>query len=720
MKKPNLTRNDLQKSFIKNKAAVAGFCYFCGIGTACFAFEFARTPYFGASKTIMIAIIAAAIIATVMLGASRKTRVAALILLSFAVGAIQFTVYDVNVRQPVFAQASVKTGETFDIQGVVVEKTELAFYQANYLIKTRSFANSTGSTQVLITAPDVHSVGAGDVVFAQATLCEFRNTGFFPERNYNLSRGVLLKGDADFIELIEHGGKSPVNHIADYNEFIKSKIGAAFPNDYGALLQAVFLGDKSRLSTELSQNVKVAGVAHYTAVSGLHLTMITHMFMLAFALTPYRNNRRVKFAALVLIVVTLAIFFNLTVSVTRAAIMLIICYGGELFMRKGNTLNSLGFALLIILAFEPYAVFDAGLIMSFSGTFGVGVLAPMLTPPQIATRAGEKGRRGRLVYASLNALIVSACASVCVLPASALYFGGISVWSPLTSVIVVPIFTVAAGAMVLYSLLAAFTATPIVALGQVCLLVAGVMSRIMCEIIELFARFSAAWVSLDYWFVPIWIILAIIAVAAVRLIYKSDIKAVKAACITVATLALMICAYNLNSVNSGKTYIKIYSDGVSALTIAEQSGTKIAVVTHDTPKAHEQLSAKTKGVTFVALLNSARNNSAAFAALADKASALEYAQPGAYGAYDISGKFTLDIAEGETTLTLQNGYRILYTRAANDNAAARRVNVVVGYNRVVNKRDFNSDYVVYVSRSVPIEFSHERSAYYEPVYLLIE
>jgi ComEC/Rec2-related protein len=660
-------------SVIRNKAAVVGFSYFSGIAAANFAGVFPAAVAMGCC-----------LVTALVLGVLRKAQVYALILLALGLGLLSFTIYDINTRQPVFEKA----GEAVNITGTVEEKRELGFYQATYLVKTDINGKST---KILLTAPDAHNINVGDEIESQAVLSELRDTAIFPERSYNLSRGVLLKGGADSVELVRHGSKSPIDHIRDYNTFIQGKISAAFPNEIGGLLRAVFFGDKSGLSGSASvqaQSIRVAGVAHYTAVSGLHMTMITHMFMLVFGLTAFRNNRRVKFAVLVCVVAALAIFFNLTMSVTRAAIMLIICYGGELFMRKGSTVNSLGFALLLILLLEPYAVFDAGLIMSFSGTFGVGVVAPAVT-------------KGKKINRIVESFIVSACASLCVLPASALFFGGISVLSPLTSVIIIPFFTVAAGAIVLYSV---FAPLPLFlgSIGQACLLVAGIMSKIMNEIIGFFGKLSGAWISLDYWFVPLWSALAIAAIVVIRLICKSNTKAVKAACLTVAALALMICVYNMNSVNSGRTYIKIYSDSVSAWAIVRQGNTEAVIVTADTPRAYEQISHLTP--TVISLLKSTRNNAEVFGGVTESA------------VYNISGKFVLDIHEDEAMLEIGD-FSILFTRAANDNASP--ANVTVAYNQVRKKRDFDSDCVVYVSRSVPIEHEFERNAYYEPVYLII-
>lgn len=617
-------------NIIKNKAAVIGFSYFCGILAANSVGIFP----------------AAAIIAALVFGLLRKSPAVTLMLFSVGIGALSFSIYDHTQRQPVFDAA----GETLTLTGTVEDRRELAFYQVNYTIKTE--INGV-TARVMITAPDSLEVGVGDVVKTTAILHEFRDSAVFPERSYNLTRGILLKGNADEVLLVTQGGKTPVGYIQDYNEYIRGRVISAFPDselNIGGLLCAVFLGDKSQLSAESAENIKISGVAHFTAVSGLHMTMITHMLMLFFALIPRRVSRRTRFALLLSTVVTLAVFFNLTVSVTRAALMLIIFYGGELFMRRGAVINSMGFALLIILLGSPYAAFDAGLLMSFSGTFGVGVVAPAII-----------GKRN--INPVANALIVSTCAAVCVLPIAALFFGGISILAPLVSVIILPFFVITAGAMTLFALTGGYISA--------FLLAAGIMSRIMNEIIAFFGRFEAAWISLEYWFMPFWIALAIIAVFAIRVIYKNDLKAIKAACITVATLALMICVYNASMTTCERTYITIYSDSVAATATVRRGNTEFVIVSNALPEQ---------------------------------------------GDYDISGKFMFTVGENEAILHAGD-FSMLFTRASNDNATPANITVASGWVR--EKRSFHCQYVVYVSRSIATE-SGELNAYFEPVYLMLK
>jgi len=458
-----------------------------------------------------------------------KNKAAFLSFFYFAVLAVIFGLFGERVFAEVYAFA----GQTVGITGIITEKSEYSGDYAAYTVKT-----DLGGLKTKITFfdRDIPS-DIGDEIAFTAKLSRLRDNQVFPERAYNYSKGILLKADLDSpVTVVNRGRGGITRYIKNYREYIKSEILTAFPNETGGLLCAFFLGDKSRLPDGLADNIKIAGANHFAAVSGLHLTLIVHAVMLFVGVTPIRAKRPLKFLLLFLIIVGFMIFFDLSKSVLRAGIMLIAYYGGELFYRKGSVINSLGFALVIILIVEPLACLDTGLILSVSGTIGVSLNI----------------YRGKSKF--LGVFLPAVSAAVCVLPASAVYFKGVSLLSPVASVALTPFFTVAAGALVLLLILAPIGA------GGFALLNAGGTAKIMLGIINFLGRFKAAYVNLDYAFVAYWAVFAVIAVVLTRLYYKNAEKPVKIGVLSICSLVVMICSYNYFAAK--KNYIEVVSDGV--------------------------------------------------------------------------------------------------------------------------------------------------------------
>jgi len=453
-----------------------------------------------------------------------------------------------------FKQVYAFDGQAAEISGVITEKSEYSGDYASYTVKTEIDGVKTKVTLFATDSGD--TANRGDRVTFTARLSRLRDNQAFPERAYNYSKGILLKADAvtPIAVIGRNSRKSPADLIRSYNRYVKAQITAAFPNDVGGLLCAVFLGDKSMLSDKLADNIKTAGASHFASVSGLHMTLIIHMLMAVIGLTPLRNRRIAKFVLFLFVIIGFMIFFDLSKSVLRAGVMLIVYYGAGLFYRKGSTLNSLGVALIVILTVEPLACLDAGLILSVSGTFGVGVVSG----------AVYKGRSE-----ILRSLIASASATLCVLPAAAVYFKGISALSPITSLALTPFFMVAAASLTVLLVFAPL------GFGGPFLFAAGLAAKAMLMIINLLGSAKAAYINLDYAFVPYWVGFAAIAVIVIRLCYKNAAETVKAGVLTVCALGVMICSYNYFAAR--RNYIEVRSDGEFGVIVLRRGGNSVSI-----------------------------------------------------------------------------------------------------------------------------------------------
>jgi len=481
---------------------------------------------------------------------SVKNKAAVLGFGYFAVLAVVFGLFGERTFKNVYAL----DGRTVEISGAVTEKSEYSGDFASYTVKTE--INGV-KVKVTLFTPDLgNSADYGDRVTFTARLSRLRDNQGFPERAYNYSKGILLKADAvtPLTVTERYSRKTPADLIRAYNRYIKAQIIAAFPNDIGGLLCAFFLGDKRELSDSLADNIKTAGASHFASVSGLHMTLIIHAVMAAIRLTPLKNRRIAKFILLLFVIIGFMIFLDLSKSVLRAGVMLIVYYGAELFYRRGSTVNSLGFAVAVILIMEPLACLDAGLILSVSGTFGAGIVSGAVYKGQNRTLSG---------------LIASASATLCVLPAAAIIFKGISALSPITSLILTPLFAVAATALTLLLVFAPL------GLGGLFLLTAGLSAKAMLAVINLLGAAKAAYIGLDYAFVPYWAAFAVIAVIIIRLCYKNADETVKAGVLTVCALGVMICSYNYFAAR--RNYIEVRSDGDAGALILRRGNCAVEI-----------------------------------------------------------------------------------------------------------------------------------------------
>ena len=210
----------------------------------------------------------------------------------------------------------------------------------------------------------------------------------------------------------------------------------------GALLAALSLGDRSGLSREERDALARLGLSHLIAVSGLHLTLIAGLAYAAGRLAFNRlttlaegsDARRLSLLVAVGFAVAYALLSGWAVPVRRALVFLIAVAIGFLRRRPGTRGHPLALAALIVLGFEPGALFDAGAQMSFAAS------AALVAGLQGGHREYLAGRIGGRIRRYLDTLLrSSACATAATAPLAALHFGRVAPVGLLANLIAIPL-----------------------------------------------------------------------------------------------------------------------------------------------------------------------------------------------------------------------------------------------------------------------------------------
>ena len=228
-------------------------------------------------------------------------------------------------------------GEIHAVKATVCEKTDIGNDLSVYQLYSADY-----DAGFILYADDKY-VNKGDILSFDAEFSILENSALFGTADYYMSKGIMLSAAAKSGITAEYVGQNDIfGFITDYREYLKGVISTSYPDSAGALMKGIFLGDKSSFTSIDKYNIRAAGAADLTAVSGTHFTLIIHI--LAAILTAIGIGRlpRVKIILILLLSVFLMAFFGFTASVTRAGIMIFVHYCGKLFFRESDWLNSLG------------------------------------------------------------------------------------------------------------------------------------------------------------------------------------------------------------------------------------------------------------------------------------------------------------------------------------------------------------------------------------------
>ncbi len=263
--------------------------------------------------------------------------------------------------------------------------------------------------------------------------------------NYYKAKDIFVGVTAySGVKVHEGGNYSKIPEFA-YNvrKYIEKTVGEYIAKDYAGVLVGMLTGDKSEISDEIYDSFKTAGVVHLLSVSGFHCSL--------WGMLVYRQLLKVgigkRFSACMTIVflIVFTVVTGVSKSTVRAAVMLIVFFVGRVFTRDPDSINSLGFAALLIVLFNPFVCGDTGFLFSFFSTLGIFVFYPSLKKkvrPAIKKKIHNFYVRQRINSLS-DILLISICTMIFNFPFVMLFIGNTSLVSPLANLVVTPLSSLA-------------------------------------------------------------------------------------------------------------------------------------------------------------------------------------------------------------------------------------------------------------------------------------
>ena len=226
----------------------------------------------------------------------------------------------------------------------------------------------------------------------------------------------------------------------DALSYIREKIkDIVFSNikdkDSASVAFAMITGDKNYISSKMSQSYKTSGLAHILAVSGMNISFL--IICIGFLFSKIKGFRLPKFLLTSAFIVFYCALCGFVPSVTRAGIMGIVLLLAKTTGHRADSLNSLGFASIVLLLIKPLYIYDLSFLLSFASVFAIVCL---YSPIAQGCKKIFKGRIGKNI-SELIAMTLSA--NIGIYPLMAYYFNTFSLYSLLVNIVLLPLVNIA-------------------------------------------------------------------------------------------------------------------------------------------------------------------------------------------------------------------------------------------------------------------------------------
>ena len=347
--------------------------------------------------------------------------------------------------------------------------------------------------------------------------------------SYGRSVGLPVYAYLHSVRQTERAGTlSPRYYPAALLHFLQTAVNRLFPEDVRGYFSALLTGDKSGMTFGQKTDLKIAGVYHAFAVSGMHVSIL----MTTLTLIALRRQRIFAFLGIP-VLVFYCLMLGGTASVVRAAVMQIFILSATLLHRESDTPTALGASLLLLTAVNPWSLTNAGLQLSFLATLGIllfsGRIYGFLTK--------HPWKHARPVQNAIAGICSQTCgALILTLPLTAVLFGTVPVFSILTNFLTVWAIT-AAFALSLFAC-AVYAALPAVA--AVIAAPAVLLMRYADLVTHLIARIPFASLGTDSPYPTLWMLFLYGLVICLLLRRHPGRAAIRTAC-GWAVITLCLC-----------------------------------------------------------------------------------------------------------------------------------------------------------------------------------
>ncbi|HOY78986.1 MAG TPA: ComEC/Rec2 family competence protein [Hyphomonadaceae bacterium] len=227
---------------------------------------------------------------------------------------------------------------------------------------------------------------------------------------------------------------------------IAEHVNAEAGKEGGGMSAAMVSGDRSFITPDDAEALRLSGLAHLLSISGVHMVLVGGLvFFIIRFLWPFIEPLALRVpsvrAAAFGAIVACTLYFGISgmeVATQRAFIIALIGFGAKLFDRPAISLRSLAIALAVVVLLQPEAVVTPGFQMSFAASGALIALYEMWPKMERPDRPGVLSRmRASIVGAAATSLV----ASLATMPFALHHFDRAALFSVIANIVSTPVIT---------------------------------------------------------------------------------------------------------------------------------------------------------------------------------------------------------------------------------------------------------------------------------------
>ena len=517
--------------FVKRPVAVVTMSFFA---------LFCLIANLSGSSSALPVVISAILLLTFIIGslaAKGKLKVAARYGILIAAGALAASVFAVSVFFPALKRYSYLEGGEHSLSGKVKE----VIYETSWNSCVLFDVSSADGEEVSFTAALTTGshVSPGDEISAVCEVSAIKNTSSFDAEKYYLSKGATLAASADTVIITGESSSLAAKASRLNSKFCSVLEENLSPEAYG-VSAAVLLGNRAGLSDSVKSDFSRIGISHLIAISGMHVSFIC--VAIISLLKKFGIGKRTASVFVILAMIFYMFLTGFTPSVVRAAIIACIASLITVLGISYDSFTALSVCGAAMVIADPFVSQSAAMQLSFCAYAGCLAGSHLIKRIKYFDTKREDGIPKRIFVRIGKAVVFTLVIVLTSLPVMMLYFDEMSLLSPISNLIFIPVFSI-----ILYLTVLILIFSPI---APVCAGISFVANKLIGAVLYLAhagASIDGAAVSLRYPHVPyIAAAVCILIITAILTRKKISKIAVCGIVFCVASFGIGCAIYNAN------------------------------------------------------------------------------------------------------------------------------------------------------------------------------
>jgi competence protein ComEC len=325
--------------------------------------------------------------------------------------------------------------QELEVMAVIVEEPDVRSDKVYLTLGNLQINSKQIDDRILVTVPRQPEFSYGQTIIFQDKVLEPRDAevqGEFSYKNYLSRFGVnAVVYYPEIIEVDERNSANKIKfYILSFKELFLEKLAEVLPEPQNSFLAGLLVGLRRGIPQDILERFNITGTTHIIAISGFNISIIAQGLA---KLIQSFIGKRLTFVMVFILIVIFVIMAGAQASVVRAGIMgillLIALNSGRLY---GIT-NAMVLTGMVMIAINPkILVFDLGFQLSFLALMGLVYLTPRMEPYFMWVPKFIR-----------TFLVATLAAQIFVVPLILYNFERLSVISPLTNVMILPIIPLA-------------------------------------------------------------------------------------------------------------------------------------------------------------------------------------------------------------------------------------------------------------------------------------